>query len=104
MGRKKKEEPVEVIVVDRSKLDIVHTPGSGMRNTLKIVPDKCESLDDIPNWMERCQIYGEKHGMIYSHRAFRYMARQIWEDEDLKEALKRIPKDDEIPDSIRPIT
>jgi hypothetical protein len=97
MGRKKKEIVEMPVVIDRSKLDLVHTPGGGMKNTIKVVPDKCESLDDIPNWMERCQVYGENHGMVYSHRAFRYMARQIWEGNELDEALKRIPKDDEVP-------
>lgn len=93
---KKKEENQEPeVVVNRGELRRVTTPGTGAggKDLWPIVPVKPEGLDDISNWIENCQIWGEKHSVTYAKSAIEYMARQIWRDDELNKALLLIAED-----------
>lgn len=89
----KKEQPQEkVIIVNRGELLQVSTPGVGMggKGKIPLIPVMPEGFE-ISNWIENCQVQGEKRGVTYTKTAFNYMARQIWRDKDeLDKALALI--------------
>jgi hypothetical protein len=94
-GKKKVvEEPQQII--NRGELLIVAIPGTGFGEKSKhpLIPVKPEGLD-IVNWIENCQVWGEKHRKTYAESAFRYMARQIWRDQRpvLNQVFKLIAED-----------
>lgn len=90
-----KKEPQEEVIVNRGELMRIFTPGVGMGGKAKVplIPVMPERFE-ISNWIENCQIQGEKRGVTYTKQAFNYMARQIWTDKDeLDKALSLIAED-----------
>lgn len=78
--------PPEPMRVSRNLSHII-APGTGHTGKIPLIPAKCEKLEDIPGWIEKCQESADKRDCIYTPMAFRYMARQIWEGEELDKAL-----------------
>jgi hypothetical protein len=82
--------------VSRYDLHPVAIPGTGASPIHKkpIIPVKCDNIASIPDWIVKCQAYGEQHFIYYTPMAFRYMARQIWKDKELEKALEIIEQCD----------
>ena len=91
---KKKEEIKQEIIINRGELMMVHTPGTGMsgKTSTPLIPVMPEGFE-ISNWIENCQVNGEKLGVTFTKTAFNYMARQIWRNKDLDKALLLITED-----------
>lgn len=94
--KKKEEQPLEpAIVVNRGDLMLISTPGTGAgeKSKVPLIPVMPEGFG-ISNWIENCQVKGEKRGVTYTKAAFNYMARQIWRNKDeLSKALSLIADD-----------
>ncbi len=92
-GGKKAAEEVPV-AINRNDLIRLYTPGTGAggKMSIPLIPVKPDGLTNIPEWIEKCQVAGEKYGVTYTVHAMKYMARQIWHDkpDELKQALALI--------------